>query len=75
MENMMLNVQINRIHSGAVCKAIGEGLSAVLASHSSELPPSLLALMDRLKKLNLDAPPNLALKLLEPVSAGSIKKA
>ena len=52
----MLNVQISRIHSGAVCQAIGERLSAALGQESNELPPSLLALMDQLTSLKLDVP-------------------
>ena len=46
----MLNVQINRIHSGAVCKEIGERLSVALGPQSNELPPCLLALMEQLAK-------------------------
>jgi hypothetical protein len=42
------DVQINRIHSGAVCKAIGEGLSVTLGPQSNELPPRLVALMKQL---------------------------
>ena len=52
----MLNVQINRIHSGAVCRAIGERLSELLNPQSNELPPSLRALMEQLANLNLDVP-------------------
>jgi hypothetical protein len=48
---MMLDVQITRIHSGAVCKAIGEGLSVALGPQSNELPPRLLALMEQLAKV------------------------
>ncbi len=59
----MLDVQINHIHSGAVCKAIGERLSAVLGPQSSELPPRLLALMEQLMSLNLNVPRNLPEKI------------
>jgi hypothetical protein len=45
---MMLDVQINRIHSGAVCKEIGERLSVALGPQSNELPPRLLALMKQI---------------------------
>jgi hypothetical protein len=48
---MMLDVQINRIHSGAIRKAIGEVLSVGLGRQSSELPPRLLALMKQLAKV------------------------
>jgi hypothetical protein len=47
----MLDVRINRIHSGAICKAIGEGLSAGLGPQSNELPPRLLALTEQLAKV------------------------
>ena len=47
----MLNVQINRIHSGAVCQEIGERLSVELGPQSNELPPRLLALTEQLAKV------------------------
>jgi hypothetical protein len=47
---MMLDVQINRIQSGAVCKEIGERLSVALGPQSNELPPRLLTLMKQLAK-------------------------
>jgi hypothetical protein len=42
------DVQINRVHSGAVCKEIGERLSVALRPQSIELQPRLLSLMKRL---------------------------
>jgi hypothetical protein len=42
------DVQIDRIHSGAVCKEIGERLSAALGPRSNELPPRLLALVKQI---------------------------
>jgi hypothetical protein len=57
---MMLNVQINHIHSGALCQAIGERLSTTLGPQSNELPPNLLTLMAQLTKLDLDALDNLS---------------
>jgi hypothetical protein len=42
------DVQINPVHSGAICKEIGEGLSVALGPQSIELPPRLLSLMKRL---------------------------
>lgn len=53
------DVQIDRVHSGAVCKEIGEKLSVVLGPQSIELPPHLLALMEQLPK---DEHPNSARK-------------
>ena len=42
------DVQIDRVHSGAVCKEIGEGLCVALAPQSNELPPSLAELIKQL---------------------------
>jgi hypothetical protein len=50
----MLDRQIGRIHSGAVCKEIGERLSLELGPQSNELPPRLLSFMGQLAKV--DAP-------------------
>ena len=47
----MPDVQINRIHSGAICNEIGERLSAALGPQSNELPARLLALIDELVKV------------------------
>jgi hypothetical protein len=47
----MLDVQINRIHSGAICDEIGERLSAALGPQPNELPARLLALIDELVKV------------------------
>ena len=44
----MLDVQINRVHGGAICDEIGERLSAALGPQSNELPARLLALIDEL---------------------------
>ena len=43
-----------RLHSGAVCKEMGERLSLELGPQSNELPPHLLAFMEQLAKV--DAP-------------------
>ena len=42
------DVQINRIHSRAVCDEIGERLSVALGSQSIELSSGLLALIEEL---------------------------
>jgi hypothetical protein len=58
LEIKMLNpvpqndVQINRIHSGAICKEIGKELSAALGPQSGELSPRLLALIKGLAKVD-----------------------
>ena len=52
----MLDVQINRIHSGAICDEIGERLSAALGPQSDELPAPLLALVDELVKIERGVP-------------------
>jgi hypothetical protein len=44
------DVQINRVHSGAVCKEMGERLSVALGPQSIELQPRLLSLMKRLEQ-------------------------
>jgi hypothetical protein len=43
--------QIDRVHSGAVCKEIGDRLSVALGPQSVELPPRLLALIDQPAKI------------------------
>jgi hypothetical protein len=48
---MMLDVQINRTHSAAICDEIGERLSAALGAQSNELPARLIALIDALVKV------------------------
>jgi hypothetical protein len=54
------DVQINRVHSGAICKEIGERLSARPGPQSNELPPRLLALMEQLAKVEpREAPPKI----------------
>ena len=45
------DVQINRIHSSAICKEMGERISARLGPQSHELPARLLALMEQLAKV------------------------
>ncbi len=45
------DIQIDRIHSGAVCEEMGDRLSVVLGPQSVELPPRLLALIDQLAKV------------------------
>jgi hypothetical protein len=42
------DVHINPVHSGAVCKEIGERLSVALGPQSVELQPRLLSLMKQL---------------------------
>jgi hypothetical protein len=42
------DVQINRVHTGAICKEMGERLSIALGPESIELPPRLLSLMKQL---------------------------
>jgi len=43
-----VHVHLSRGHCGAVCKEVGERLSMSLGTQSNELPPTLLALIDRL---------------------------
>src|ERR1700677_1577382 len=48
--NLMLDIQINLAHSGAVREEIGERLAIAVGTPSDELPARLLGLMDRLAK-------------------------
>jgi hypothetical protein len=48
----MLDVHIDRVHSSAVCQAIGERLSDVLGRPSHELPVNLLEMMEQLSASN-----------------------
>jgi hypothetical protein len=42
------DVQVNRVHTGAICKEMGERLSIALGPQSIELQPRLLSLMKQL---------------------------
>jgi hypothetical protein len=44
----MMNIDLDRRHSDAVCREIGERLSLAFGPPSRELPPHLLALLERL---------------------------
>jgi hypothetical protein len=46
----MVDIQIDHVHCGAVCREIGEVLSVKLRSQSIDLPPRLLDLMRQLAK-------------------------
>jgi hypothetical protein len=45
------DVQIDRVHTSAICKEMGERLSIALGPQSIELPPRLLALIEQLAKV------------------------
>jgi hypothetical protein len=45
------DVQIDRIHNGAVCEEIGERLCQALDRQSNDLPPRWLALIEQLSKV------------------------
>jgi hypothetical protein len=47
---MMVDIQIDHVHCGAVCREIGEVLSVKLGPQSTELPPRLLDLMQQMAK-------------------------
>jgi hypothetical protein len=40
-------VQIDQIHTGAICKEIGERLRGTLTGNPNQLPPHLRGLMER----------------------------
>jgi hypothetical protein len=44
------DVQIDRVHSDAICEEIGERLSVALGPQPHELPPRLIELMDNLRR-------------------------
>ena len=44
------DVQIDRVHSDAICEEIGERLSVALGPQRHELPPRLIELMDNLRR-------------------------
>jgi hypothetical protein len=44
------DIQIDRIHNGAICEEIGERLSIALGPQSIELNPRLLSLMKQLSE-------------------------
>jgi nitrate reductase assembly molybdenum cofactor insertion protein NarJ len=50
-----MDIHLDRRHSGAVCREIGERLSMALGPPSRELPPHLLALLEQLA---MAEPPN-----------------
>jgi hypothetical protein len=47
------DVQINRVHAGAICKEMGERLAIALGPQSIELQPRLLSLMKQLAEPDL----------------------
>jgi hypothetical protein len=49
MTNHIDDVQINRAHSGAICKEIGDRLRISLTT-GEDLPPALRSLMEQLAK-------------------------
>jgi hypothetical protein len=44
-------VQINRVHSGAICAEIGDRLRDAMAAAPTRLPPHLLDLTARLDRI------------------------
>ena len=44
-------LDLNRIHSNAICQEIAERLAAAQGPQPNELPPRLVALMDELAKV------------------------
>jgi hypothetical protein len=43
------DVQIDHVHSAALCREIGERLAVGLGNELVEMPPHLIMLMDRLR--------------------------
>jgi hypothetical protein len=48
-------LQINRIHTGAICNEIGERLRATLAGNPNQLPPHILGLTERFDSVGCDS--------------------
>ena len=51
-----VKVEIDSIHSRALCKEIGERLRISLSRESPELPPRMRTQLDQLRKLEADSP-------------------
>jgi hypothetical protein len=56
MTNHIDDVQINRVHSGAICKEIGDRLRDSLTGERGDPPPALRLLMERLAKTSSQNP-------------------
>ena len=54
-----VNVEIDSIHSRAICKEIGERLRISLSRESPELPPRMRTQLDQLRKLEAADSPSI----------------
>jgi hypothetical protein len=57
--NVSTNIQIDTVHSSAICEEIGYRLSRILKGDSSELPPYFRELLDRFRQQDLESAPSL----------------
>jgi hypothetical protein len=53
------NVQIDSVHCSAICEEIGFRLSQFLKTETSELPPQLKALLNRLRQQDCEEAPSI----------------
>lgn len=52
-------VQIDSVHSAAICEELGYRLSQYLKNEIPELPPQLKLLLDRLRQQDLEEAPSI----------------
>jgi len=72
-QNVPTNIQIDCVHSNAICEEIGYRLSQILIVKSSKLPPYLSELLDRFQQQDQEITPSLVPSLhdMEPIESKS----
>ena len=53
------NIQIDSVHCGAICEEIGFRLSQFLKTETSDLPPQLKLLLNRLRQRDREEAPSI----------------
>ena len=53
------NIQIDSVHCGAICEEIGYRLSRFLKTETSDLPPQLKLLLNRLRQQDREEAPSI----------------
>jgi hypothetical protein len=53
------NIQIDGLHCGAICEEIGYRLSRSLKTETSDLPPQLKLLLNRLRQQDREEAPSI----------------
>jgi hypothetical protein len=59
------NIQIDRVHCRAICEEIAYRLNQLLNMKTSDLPPQLSLLLDRLRQQDQEESPSIAPSLEE----------